>query len=127
MFVFENTILTCLENIVIMARRLMFLPGVKKVPIKIICKHKRRARSTIMKLLSFAKGLISNAAPKHKFGGGRRRKTAYAADTFLRIEIQKKPQLTALDVKNLQPELLQNVFILNNAGSPPEGLWFSLL
>jgi len=27
----------------------------------------------------------------------------------LRREIQKKPQLTALDVKNLHPELLQNV------------------
>jgi len=27
----------------------------------------------------------------------------------LRIEIQTKPQLTALDVKNLDPELLQNV------------------
>jgi len=29
--------------------------------------------------------------------------------TPLRIEIQKKPQLTALDVKNLHPELIQNV------------------
>jgi len=108
-FVCESTNLTCLENTVIMMRRLVFWPGVKKVPIKIICKRKRRARSTIMKLLSSAKGLLSNAVLKHKFGGGRRRKTSYAADNFLRIEIQKKPQLTALDVKNLHPELLQNV------------------
>jgi len=63
----------------------------KKVPIKIICKRKRRARSTIMKLLPSAKALPSNAVLKHKFGGGRRRKTSYAADTFLRIEIQTKP------------------------------------
>jgi len=62
-----------------------------------------------MKLLSSAKGLPSNAASKHKFVGGRRRKTSYVADIFLRIEIQKKPQLTALDLKNLHPELLQNV------------------
>jgi len=90
------------------------LPGVeKKVPIKIICKRKRRARSTIMQLLSSAKGLPSTAVPKHKFGGGRRRKTSYDANILLRIEIQKKPQLPALDVKNLHanlhPELLQNV------------------
>jgi len=45
--------------------------------IKIICKHKRRGRLTIMKLLSSAKGLPSNAVPKHKFGGGRRKKTSY--------------------------------------------------
>jgi len=44
-----------------------------------------------MKHLSSAKGLPSNAVPKHKFGGRRRRKTSHAADTFLRIEIQKKP------------------------------------
>jgi len=56
----------------------------KKVKIKIICKRKR-ARSTIMKLLSSAKRLPSNAVRKHKFGGGRRRKTLRAADTFLRI------------------------------------------
>jgi len=62
-----------------------------------------------MKLLSSAKGLSSNAVPKRKIGDGRRRKTSHGADTFLRIEIQKKPQLTALDVKNLHPELLQNV------------------
>jgi len=75
---------------------------------KIICKRKR-ARSTIMKLLSSAKGLPSNTDPKHKFGSGRKHKTSYAADTFLRIEIEKKPQLSALDVKNLHAELLQNV------------------
>jgi len=106
--VFESTILTCLEYTVIMTRKLVFLPGLKKVPIKIICKCKR-ARLTIMKFLSSAKGLPCNAVPKHKFGGGKRRKTSYAADTFLRMEIQTKPQLTALDVKNLHPVLLQNV------------------
>jgi len=62
-----------------------------------------------MKLLSSDKGLPSNAVVQHKFGGGRRKKTSCAADTFLRIEIQKKPQLTVLDVKNLHPELLENV------------------
>jgi len=78
-----------------------------------------------MKLLSLAKGLSSNAVPKHKIGGGRRRKTSHAADTFLRIEIQKKPQLTALNVKNLHPELLQNVlfqtmqhFLQKDSGFP---------
>jgi len=30
MFVFESTILTCLENTAIMTRRLVFLLGVKK-------------------------------------------------------------------------------------------------
>jgi len=97
----------------------------KKVPIKIVCKCKRRARPTIMKLLFSVKGISSNALPKHKFGGGRRRKASHAADTFLRIEIQKKPQLTALDVKNLHPELLQNVsfqtlqdFLQKDSGFP---------
>jgi len=78
----------------------------KKVPIKIICKPKRRARSTIIKLLSSTKGLPSNAAPKHKF---RRRKAAHATDTFLRREIKKKLHLSALDLKTLHPELLKNV------------------
>jgi len=85
------------------------LPGLKKSTNKNICKHKRRARSTIMKPLSSAKGLPNNAVPKHNFGGGRGRKTSYAADTFLRIEIQTKHQLTALDVTNLHPVLLQNI------------------
>ena len=77
-----------------------------------------------MKLLSLAKGLSSNAVPKNKIGGGRRRKTSHAA-AFLRIEIQKKPQLTALNVKNLHPELLQNIlfqtiqhFLQKDSGFP---------
>jgi len=76
-----------------------------------------------MNLLSSAKGLPSNAVPKHKFGGGRIRKTSYAADTCLKTEIEKKPQLIALDVKNLHPELLKR-FILNNARLPPEDSGF---
>jgi len=78
-----------------------------------------------MKVLSSAKRLSSNAVPKHKIGGGRRRKTSHAADNFLRIEIQKKPQLTALDVKNLHPKLLQNIlfqtmqdFLQKDSGFP---------
>jgi len=62
-----------------------------------------------MKLLSSAKGLPSNAVPKHKFRGRRRSKASHATDTFLQREIKKKPQLSALDMKTLHPELLQNV------------------
>jgi len=81
-FLFESTILTYLEYTVIMTRSFVFLAELKKVPIKIIRKRKRRASSTIMKFLSSAKAQQSNAVLKHKFGGARRRKTSYAADTF---------------------------------------------
>jgi len=78
-----------------------------------------------MKLLSSAKGLPSNGVPKHKFGGGRRRKTSHAADTFE----DRNPEETSVNstgCKKSASRADSKRFMLNNAGSPPEGLRFSL-
>ena len=48
----------------------------EKVSIKEICARSRRAKSTAMKLLASAKGLPPNKVPKHRFGGGRKKKTS---------------------------------------------------
>ena len=53
----------------------------EKVSIKEICARSRRAKSTVMKLLASAKGLPPNKVPKHRFGGGRKKKTSNATDT----------------------------------------------
>ena len=62
-----------------------------------------------MKLLTSAKGLPPNKVLKHRFGGGRKKKTSNATDTLIKREVQKNPRLTALELKNLHPELLENV------------------
>ena len=64
-----------------------------------------------MKLLASAKGLPPNKVPKHRFGGGRKKKTSNATDTLIKREVQKNPRLTALELKNLHPELLKNVAV----------------
>ena len=64
-----------------------------------------------MKLLASAKGLPPNKVPKQRFGGGRKKKTSNATDTLIKREVQKNPRLTALELKNLHPELLENVAV----------------
>ena len=64
-----------------------------------------------MRLLAAAKDLPNNTVPKHKFGGGRKKKTSPHTDTNIKQELQKNPHLTALELKNLHPELLQHVKI----------------
>ena len=83
----------------------------EKVFIKEIYARSRRAKSTVMKLLASAKGLPPNKVPKHRFGGGRKKKTSNATDTLIKWEVQKNPRLTALEFKNLHPELLENVAV----------------
>jgi len=83
----------------------------KNVPIKVICQRRGRGKATIMRLLAAAKDLPSNTIPKHKFGGGRRKKTCKHTDTIMKRELQKNPQLTALSLQNQHPELLQHVTI----------------
>ena len=79
----------------------------EKVSIKEICARSRRAKSTVMKLLASAKGLPPNKVPKHRFGGGQKKKTSNATDTLIKREVQKNPRLTALELKNLHPEVLK--------------------
>ena len=80
------------------------------VPIKVICERSGRGKATIMRLLAAAKDLPNNTVPKHKFGGGRK-KTSPHSDTIVKREQQKNPRLTALELQNLHPELLQHVKI----------------
>ena len=61
----------------------------EKVSIKEICARSRRAKSTVMKLLASAKGLPPNKVPKHRFGGGRKKKTSNVTDTLIKREVQK--------------------------------------
>ena len=83
----------------------------EKVSIKEICARSRRAKSTVMKLLASAKGLRPNKVPKYRFGGGQKKKTSNATDTLIKREVQKNPRLTALELKNLHPELLEYVAV----------------
>ena len=48
----------------------------EKMPIKIIYEQSGKGKATIMRLLAVAKELPNNIVSKHKFGGGRRRKTS---------------------------------------------------
>ena len=48
----------------------------EKMPIKVICEWSERGKATIMTLLAAAKELLNNTVPKHKFDGGKRRKTS---------------------------------------------------
>ena len=83
----------------------------ENVPIKVICEWSGRGKPTIMSLLAAAKDLPNNTVPKHKFGGGRKKKTSPNTDTIIKQELQKNPCLTALELQNLHPELLQHVKI----------------
>ena len=64
-----------------------------------------------MRLLDAAKDLPNNTVPKHKFGGGRKKKISPHTDTIIKRERQKNPRLTVFELQNLHPELLQHVKI----------------
>ena len=81
------------------------------MPIKVICERSGRGKATIMRLLAAAKDLPKNTVPKHKFSGGRKKKTSPHTDTIIKRELQKNPCLTALELQNLHQELLQHVRI----------------
>ena len=83
----------------------------ENVPIKIICERSGRGKSTIMRILAAVKELPRNTVPKHKFGGGRRRKISRFTDTIMKRELQKNPRLTALGLQTLHPNMLENVTI----------------
>ena len=63
-----------------------------------------------MRLLAAAKDLPNNTVSKHKFDGGRKKKTSPHTDTIIKRELQN-PRLTALELQNLHPDLLQHVKI----------------
>ena len=83
----------------------------EKMPIKVICERSGRRKAIIMRLLAAAKELPNKAVFKHKFGGGRRKKTSRLTDTIIKPELQKSLRFTALELQNLYPELLQQVKI----------------
>ena len=83
----------------------------EKVSMKEICARSGRAKLTVMKLLASAKGLPPNKVHKHRFGGGRKKKTSNATDTLIKREVLKNPRLKALELRNLHPELLENVAV----------------
>ena len=71
----------------------------------------KEEKATVMRILAAAKELPSNTVLKHKFGGGRRRKTSKFTDAIMKRELQKNPRLTALELQTLHPNLLKNVTI----------------
>ena len=83
----------------------------ENLPMKIICERSGRGKATIMRLLAAAEDLPNNTVPKHKFGAGRKKKTAPHTDTIIKRELQKNPRLTALELQNLHSELVQHVKI----------------
>ena len=83
----------------------------ENVPIKVICEQSGRGKATIMRLLAAAEDLPNNTVPKHKFGRKRKKKTSPHTDTIIKREQRNNPHLTALELQNLHPELLQHVKI----------------
>ena len=81
------------------------------MPTMVICEQSGRGKAINMRLLAAAKDLSNNAVSKHKFGGGRKKKTSSLTDTIIERELQKNPRLTALALQNLYPGLLQPVKI----------------
>ena len=55
-----------------------------KVPIKVVCERSGRRKVNIMRLLAAAKELSDKTVSKHKFGGGRRKKTSRLTDTIIK-------------------------------------------
>ena len=94
----------------------------EKVSIKEICAHSRRAKSTVMKLLASAKGLPPNKVPKHRFGGGRKKKTSNAMDTLIKREVQKNPRLTALELKKFASRTAEKCCCAHHTASPAKRL-----
>ena len=103
---------SCLENIPVTKRKLASLLGGRKTcPLRSSVSGMERGKATIMRLLAATKDLPNNTIPKHKFGGGRKKKTSPHTDTIIKWELQKNPRLTALELQNVHPELLQNAKI----------------
>ena len=61
----------------------------ENVPIKVICERSGRGKATIMRLLTAAKDHPNNTVPKHKFGGGRKKKTSPHTNSIIKPELQK--------------------------------------
>ena len=58
--------------------------GQEKMPMKVICERSGREKATIIRLLAAAKELLNNAVPKHKLGGGKRKKTSRLTETIMK-------------------------------------------
>ena len=71
----------------------------EKMPIKVICERSGRGKATIMRLLALFPS-ISLVEEED-----------ISIDTIIKQELQKNSQLTALELQNLHPELLQQVKI----------------
>ena len=81
------------------------------MPVEVICERSGRGKATIMSLLPAEKEFSSYQVPRHKFGRGRKRKTARLTGTIMKRELQKYPYISALALQNIQPQLLQQVEI----------------
>ena len=55
----------------------------ENLPIKITYERSGRGKAAVMRLLAAAKDLPNSTAPKHKFGGGRKKKTSPRTDTII--------------------------------------------
>ena len=56
----------------------------EKVSIKVVCERSGRRKVNIMRLLAAAKELPDKTVSKHKFDGGRRKKTSRLTDTIIK-------------------------------------------
>ena len=61
----------------------------ENVPIMVICERSGRGKATIMRLLAVAKYFPNNTVPKHKFGGGRKKKTSPHTDTIIKLNYRR--------------------------------------
>ena len=82
----------------------------ENVPVKVICEHSGKGKATIMRILAAIKELSPYAAPKHKFEGGRRRKTSRYLNHY-ETRTSKKSLFNGIGSVASSPNLLKNVTI----------------
>lgn len=83
----------------------------ENVTIKDICARSARGKTSVMKVLSEAKGLPPGGLPVRKPRSGRPRSTSKGTDKLIKREVLKNPRLTAAELKNIHPDVLRNVSV----------------
>ena len=94
----------------------------EKVSIKEICACSGRAKSTVMNLLTSAKGLPPNKVPKHRFGGGRKKEDIKCDGQFNEEGGAEKSTTDSPGAKKFASRTAGKCCSAHNAASPAKRL-----
>ena len=84
------------------------------------------SREAIYQLKRAAASLPTGMVPKRKCGSGTPKKTSPQTDKLLKQEVTSYLSITAFELKNKHPELLQHLN-QDNSPSTAEGSWSTML